>query len=462
MSGPDRAAPPPPAPIRHFDFPSIERRRLTNGIDLRVVRMSRLPVASVRLFVRGGEAALRHERGGLAVLTADALEGGTRKRSGTDLAAAFERIGARFDASAGWEGMSVDLYCVAERLPEALGLMAETLGEPAFPTDEVDRAREQQLAGLRQRLMDPGALASDSALARYFAEDVPYARALDGTVDSVAPLGRADLVGYADANLRPAGGGLVVVGDVDAAEVQALAERALGGWTGAPATVDDFAAVPASLERRVLVVDRPGSVQSEIRVGHMGAARVTPDFFPLSIANLVFGGMFTSRLNLNLREKNGFTYGVRSSYSMRSRPGPFEISTSVANDATAPAVREIFAEMERFSAEGATDEEVGAARDFAAGIFGVQLETSNQIASRVSQLVVFGLPDDYFHGYRDQMRAVTVEETAAAARLHLRPSEAQVVVVGDASDIAGPLEALGLGAFEVRAVQREGPSPASD
>jgi zinc protease len=189
---------------------------------------------------------------------------------------------------------------------------------------------------------------------------------------------------------------------------------------------------------------------------------VTPDFFPLSIANLVFGGMFTSRLNLNLREKHGFTYGVRSSYSMRSRPGPFEISTSVANDSTAPAVREIFAEMEEFSVRGATDDEVSAARDFAAGIFGVQLETSNQIASRVSQLVVFGLPDDYFHGYRDGMRAVTVEETAAAARLHLRPSEAQVVVVGEASAIAGPLEALGLGAFEVHAVQRDGGSPASD
>jgi predicted Zn-dependent peptidase len=172
--------------------------------------------------------------------------------------------------------------------------------------------------------------------------------------------------------------------------------------------------------------------------------------------------MFTSRLNLNLRERNGFTYGVRSSYSLRSRPGPFEVSTSVANDATAPAVREIFAEMERFAADGPTDGEVSAARDFAAGFFGVQLETSNQIASRVSQLVVFGLPDDYFHRYRDEVRAVTVEDAAAAARRHMRPSEAQVVVVGDASHVAGPLEALGLGPFEVRAVQREGQPPASD
>ncbi|MGE0158768.1 MAG: M16 family metallopeptidase [Gemmatimonadales bacterium] len=462
MIPPDRAAPPAPAPMRHFDFPPVARRRLSNGLDLRVVRMPRLPVASVRLFVRAGESALAHERAGLSVLTADGLDGGTRRRSGTELAAALERIGARFDASGGWEGTSIDLYCVADRLPEALGLLAEALLEPIFPQEEVDRAREQQLAGLRQRLMDPGALASDAALTRYYAADVPYSRPLDGSVGSVEALTRKDLVGYADANLRPGGGGLVVVGDVDVAEVAALAERALGSWSGEPASTDEFTAAPASLARRVLVVDRPGSVQSEIRVGHMGAARLTPDFFALSIANLVLGGMFTSRLNLNLRERNGFTYGVRSSFSLRSQPGPFEVSTSVANESTAPAVREIFAEMTKLADEGPTEDEVSAARDFAAGIFGVQLETSNQIASRVSQLVVFGLADDYFQRYRDDMRAVTLEAAAAAARRHVRPSEAQVVVVGDASQVAGPLEALGLGELEVRPVQREGARPASD
>jgi zinc protease len=166
--------------------------------------------------------------------------------------------------------------------------------------------------------------------------------------------------------------------------------------------------------------------------------------------------MFTSRLNLNLRERNGFTYGVRSSYSLRSRPGPFEVSTSVGNDATAPAVREIFAEMETLAEDGPTEDEVAAARDFAAGIFGVQLETSNQIAARVSQLVVYGLADDYFHRYRDDVRAVTRDEAAAAARRHVRPAEAQVVVVGDASQIAASLEALELGALEVRPVQRGG------
>ena len=449
MSAFDRDAPPGPGPIRHFDFPPVERRTLSNGLDLRVARMPRLPVASVRLFMRAGEGGLGVERAGLSVLTADSLDGGTKRRGGTELAEALERIGARLDASSGWEGTSVDLYCLADRLPEALGLLAESVCEPGFPAEEVDRAREQHLAGLRQRLMDPSALASDVALTRYFAQGVPYARVLDGSVESVTPLGREDLLGYADANFRPGTGGLIVVGDVDGREVATLAEKWLGFWKGAPASRDDFDVRPAATERRVLVVDRPGSVQSEVRVGHVGVERATPDYDALSVANLVLGGVFTSRLNLNLRERNGFTYGIRSGFSFRTRPGPFEISTSVGNEQTAPAVREILAELALFAEEGPTDEEVAAARDFAAGIFGLQLETSSQIASRVTQLVVFGLPDDYFHGYRDNVRGVTTEAAAEAARRHMRPGQVQIVVVGDADQIAGPLEALGLGPFDV-------------
>jgi zinc protease len=298
--------------------------------------------------------------------------------------------------------------------------------------------------------MDPSTLAGDAALGRYYAAGVPYARPLDGTVESASSLGREDLVGYARENLRPGTGGLIVVGDVEGSEVTALAEECLGSWSGLPALTESFEARVASTERRVLVVHRPGSVQSEVRVGHVGAARRTPDYHALSVANLVLGGMFTSRLNLNLREKNGFTYGVRSGFGFRSRPGPFEVSTAVGNDQTAPAVREILAELQLMADAGPTEDEVEAARDFAAGIFGLQLETSSQIGSRLTQLVVHGLPDGYYHRYRDDMKAVTVEAAAEAARRHVRPAEAQVVVVGDAEKVGPPLEALGLGPVEVR------------
>jgi len=449
MSVLDRDSPPKGGPIRSFDFPEVTRRTLSNGLDLRVARIARLPVVSARLFMRCGEGALSAAQAGLTVLTADALDGGTRKRSGTELAEALEGIGARFGSHGGWEGTSASMYCQADKLAEALPLLAEAVLEPSFPEAEVSRVRDQHLAGLRQRKMDPGSLASDAALARYFAADVPYARPADGSEASVAPLTRDDLQRYAEAHYRPAAGGLIVVGDVDADEMVELAERCFRGWEGAPASVADFEVEPATRERRVLVVDRPGSVQSEIRVGHVGTDRLTPDYFPLSVANMVLGGTFTSRLNLNLRERNGFTYGVRSRYSYRSRPGPFEVATAVGNESTAPAVAEILHELEGMASGGPTDQEVRAARDYAAGIFGLQLETVEQIASRVSQLVIFGLPDDYYGHYRDRMRAVVAADAAEAARRHMRPAEAQVVVVGDAEAVGPGLEALGLGGFEI-------------
>lgn len=449
MSLLDRSSPPTGGPIRNFDFPEADRRTLSNGLDVRVARVSRLPAVSVRLFIRSGEAALDADRSGLAVLTADALDGGTRRRSGTELAEALERIGARFGAHGGWEGTSAHVYCLADRLPEAMALLAEAVLEPSFPEDEVARAKQQHLAGIRQRKMDPGSLASDTALGRYFAEGVPYGRPQDGTERSIAPVTRDDLVGYADANYRPGSGGLVVVGDVDTTEVVELAERSFGSWTGAPASTADFEVTPRSRERRVLVVHRAGAVQSEVRVGHVGVDRLVPDYFELFVANMILGGTFSSRLNLNLRERHGFTYGVRSRFGFRARPGPFEISTAVGNDVTAPAVREILAELSGLVEGGPTEQEVASARDFVAGVFGLRLETVDQIGSRLSQLLIYGLPDEYYRDYRDRMRAVATDGAAAAARRHMRPDEAQVVVVGDADVVGRPLEELGVGSVEV-------------
>jgi len=280
VSSLDRASPPASGPIRHFDFPEVDRRALANGLDFRVARISRLPVVSVKLFMRSGEGALGHDRAGLAVLTADAVDGGTKKRSGTDLAEAFERIGARFSVASGWEGTSAALSCLADRLPDALGLLAETVREPAFPPDEVDRAKEQHLAGIRQRSMDPASLASDVARTRYFAEAVPYARPLDGTMESIAAVTRDGLRGYADANYRPDKGGLIVVGDVDADEVEALAEEHFHSWSGAPGSTDGFTVAPAAEGRRVLIVTgrarcspRSESATSGLRAPHQTIIR---------------------------------------------------------------------------------------------------------------------------------------------------------------------------------------------
>ena len=216
MSPVDRDHPPVPGGIRPFDFPEVDHRELGGGLDLRVARLSRLPVVSTHLFMRAGESSLKEANAGLAVLAGDALEGGTKRRSGTALAETLERLGARVGVSTGWEGTTVSLSCLAERLEEAVGILAEMVLEPDFPEDEVARNRDQQLAQIRQRHMDPASLASDQAARRIFAPEVPYARPLSGDVASVEGFGRDHVRGFAQEYYRPATGGLVVVGDVDA------------------------------------------------------------------------------------------------------------------------------------------------------------------------------------------------------------------------------------------------------
>ncbi|RMH21426.1 MAG: insulinase family protein, partial [Gemmatimonadetes bacterium] len=400
MTPVDRSAPPAPGPIRPFDFPPVEALEGPAGLPIRLVRLSRLPVATAYLVIDAGEGALPPERGGLAMLAGDALQGGTRHRPGAELAEAVEALGADLSVHVGWDSAVVSVSALAERLPEAFALLGEMLLEPAFPADEVERIRTQRLATIRQRAMSPSSLAADAFVRFAYAEGSSYARPQHGTAASVAGVDREAVAAYAATHHRPGRGGLVVAGDVDAREMAALAGDVLGDWSGTPpepAPPDDR---PRWRERRVVVVARPGAVQSEIRIGHVGEPRVCDHFFALRVFNTVLGGAFTSRLNLNLRERHGFTYGVRSRFSFRRHRGPWTVGTAVETAVTADAVREAMSEIERLVADGPTDDEVEAARDYIAGVFPLRLETTGQLAARVAEVLIYGLPDDYHATYR--------------------------------------------------------------
>jgi zinc protease len=450
MSALDRTRPPAPGVLRDFTFPDVVRRRLSTGLPVEVVRIPQLPVATALLVLPAGEDVLPEVRAGIAVLAGDALEGGTQRRTGVELAEALESVGADLDAGTGWNATTVSLSCLADRLPEALELLAEMVLEPAFPEDEVDRMRGQQLARIQQRSMDPGALASDAAAREIFADGEPYGRPLLGSPDSVSGVTPDTLRGFVDAYYRPQGGGLVVAGDVDPGEVTELAERVFGGWKGSPAARPVPVGAPRPGGRRIVVVDRPGSVQSELRLGHPGAPRAVSGYEALVVATAILGGTFSSRLNLNLREKHGFTYGVRGRMAYRRGPGPFSIGTAVDTGVTARAVQEAVQEVERYIAGGPTEDEVASARDYLAGIFPLRLESTGQVASRVAELRVYDLPPDFWSGYRDRIRGVTREEVLSAALQHIRPGDLAITVVGDANRVIGELEALDMGPVEVR------------
>ena len=234
-------------------------------------------------------------------------------------------------------------------------------------------------------------------------------------------------------------------------QVRSLVETHFGEWTGGTKLRPRIDAEPRTHERGIVVVHRADAVQSEIRIGHVGQARSTPLYFPLRVVNTVLGGAFTSRLNLNLREEHGFTYGVRSRFLVRRGAGPWCVSTAVGTDVTADAVREAVSEITTLVAEGPTEEEVDAARDYLAGVFPLELETTGQIAARIAELLVYDLPDDYYADYRDRIRSVTLEEACEVARSCIRPDEMTVVVGGDADEVQGPLEELGWGPVTVEA-----------
>jgi zinc protease len=397
----------------------------------------------------GGESVVPDATAGLAGLTGSALEGGTVKRGGPELAEAFEEIGSGFSVHTGWDSTTLSVTSLADRKREALGLLSEVLLEPAFPTSEVERIRSQRLAAIQQRRMDPGSLGDDSAAHFIFGDSVPYHRPLGGTRASVERLGPTEVRGFWGDWFRPRGGGLVMVGDVDPAEVEALAREFFGGWEGAPPKQAPFRVEPRNPRGGVVVVDRPGAVQSEIRIGQIGVARSSPHYFPLQILNTVLGGAFTSRLMLNLREEKGFTYGIRSRFSFRNQAGPFVISTAVATEVTAEAVVEALAEFHGLVRDGPTAEELTQSRDYLSGVFPLRLETTGQVAARIAELLVYDLPADFYSTYRDRIRGVTPQAVLEAGRACLGSDSLMVVVVGDGEKIGGPLEDLGLGPVEI-------------
>jgi zinc protease len=406
-------------------------------------------LASVALALDAGEVRSAPGEEGIAVLTGDALQGGTRRRTGAELAEALERYGSGIRVSTGWDAATVTLTCLADRLEPVLALLSEVVREPSFPVPEVERMRSQRLAAIRQRKMDPAGLADDELDHDVFPEAHPFHRPLGGTEASVAALERDRVAAFAGQAYSPLGAGVVMVGDLAADHVLDLVDRHFGSWSPGVAGDGTLPAVEPREKRAVRIVHRPGAVQSELRLGEPGPPRGHPDELPLRVANAVLGGAFTSRLNMNLREKHGFTYGVRSAFEARRRGGLFSVGTSVQTEVTAPALAEAVAELERFAAGGPEPDELAKARDYLAGVFPLRMETTAQLAARLTELIIYGLPDDYHHRYPDRVRAVDPETARSAVVRHIHPDRMSVVIVGDAERIVGPVESLGVGPVTV-------------
>jgi zinc protease len=455
MNALDRTIPPPASDIRPFAFPPVNRSTLGNGLTVFAARHGRLPVVTALLVLDAGAAREDVRQAGLAHLTANALDTGTATRSGEELAWEFEQIGVELTADATWDAILVHVTVPSARLEPALALLADVVRNPSFPEAEIERLRGEQLAEILQRQKEPRALANDMAAHFIFGEDALYGRPLVGTAARVGALTRGDVTAFHSEHFVPTKTSLVLVGDIDQRRASTLASSYFGDWQPTREGPAPAAPLQTSGERgtTVFLVDRPDAVQSEIRVGHIGVSRDHRDYFPLIVMNTVLGGAFTSRLNLNLRERQGFTYGVRSGFAFRRAPGPFVIHTAVATDVTARAVEEILAELRLIRTEGANDEEVDNARRYLAGILPLELQTTEQLAGRLADIVIFGLPDDYFASYPAHIAAVSKADVNRVAREQLKTDKLSIVVVGNAGAVIDELKTQGYGPVELHSRQ---------
>lgn len=449
----DRSRPPRVGPPASMTLHEPVRFTLANGLPVVLVERHELPVVSLQILVMGGATSLG--RAGLAALTADMLDEGTATRSSMEVATELERLGATFMSSAGVDAGQVELVALRHRLEPSLDLVADVVTAPAFPAGELERVRDERITHLVQQLDDPRALANNALSRTLFGPDHPYGLPLLGTRSSLRGITRADVVAHYRRHYHAGNATVLVAGDVSEAALRELLEPRFGGWHVAEAAPAPAAEALPTGAPKVVLVDRPGAAQSEIRVGKVAVDRATPDYFALTALNTVLGGSFTSRLNATLREERGYTYGAGSGFAMRRSPGPFVAQAAVHTPVTDDAVAVFLEEIRRMRDEPVPTDELERAKRYAALRLPQRFETVGDLTARLCEAVVYDLPGDYWSTWVERLLAVDPADVQRAAREHLDPRGTAVVVAGDRAAVEGPLRALGM-PLEILPAEPEG------
>ena len=433
---------------RPYRFPDFVRHRLPNGLGVWLVPLPERELVSVHLLTDAGAAAEPEEQGGVAALTAQLLVTGTRKLDAGAFAETTERLGIDVGSESSWDSARAGFSALGQHLEAGVELLADMVLEPRLDEGEFERLKAERLNDILQARAEPGRLADERFLDEVYAGGVPYGRLSAGRPETVEPLAVEDARAFHASRYAPNVVDIIVTGSFDPDAALAAIERRFGAWTGdGPGHRGIEPAQRGG--RRVVLVDRPGSVQSELRVGHLGIRRHDPRYFPATVMAALLGGVFGSRLNLRLREELGYTYGARCSFDPRRAVGPFTAVAAVQTEVTVDAIRELLGQLERIREAPPEEQELAEVRDFLVGVFPLRFETTGGIAAAIEPLAVYDLPDDWWHAYRSRLEAVTADEVHAVARDLIRPDEALIVVVGDASQLREPLAAADLGPVEI-------------
>ena len=444
----DRTAPPPLGADPTLEFPAIHRDQLANGLRLWAVAHHAVPATTAILLLPAGAASDPPDRPGLAALTGDLADEGAGERSALELHDALARLGARLDTDVGADATTLALTVLSRHLDAALDLAADVACRPAFDEAEFERVRERRLHRLIQ-LRDQPAAVADRAFLDLLYPDHPYGHLAIGTEESLRALALDEVRALHDRAYALSGATLILVGDGDPKDLLAAGARAFAGRprAGMAAVGPPAAPSPPGPPRaRFALVHRPRAAQSELRLGCVTTSRHTPEYHALLVLNMVVGGQFVSRVNLNLRERKGYTYGARSTFDLRRGPGPFLLQASVQTDATAEAIREALGELDDLrGARPVEDAELEAARAALTRGYPRSFETAGQIARACAQLALYQLPDEYFMEFVPRVRAVDRAAVTAVARKYFVPEALVTLVVGDRERVLPVAERAGLG-----------------
>lgn len=450
---PDRVRPPQPGPPPTLKLPALQKRQLANGLPVWLVELHEVPVAQVNLVVFSGGADDPPGKFGVTSLMTAMLTEGAGSRSALEIADAVDFLGADLGAASTFDASAVRLHVPVARLGDALPMMADVALRPTFPDPELERVRQQRLTALLQSRDDAATIAGQAFARVLYGQTHRYGTGMAGTAATLKAFTTADLRAHYAATFRPNNSALIVVGDIVPDRVMTQLESSFGGWRtpGAAAAVK-LPEVGGRAAREIYLVDKPGAPQTQIRIGSVAVARSTPDFFPIQVMNTILGGSFASRLNMNLREKHGYTYGASSNFDMRATAGPFTAAAGVQTDKTSESLKEFFNELNGILQPVPADE-LARSKNYVALRFPSGFESTADISRRLEEAAIYRLPEDYFAKYVQNIESVTAADVQRAAKTYVQPGKVAIVVVGDRTVIEPGLRALNLGPIRIVTIE---------
>jgi len=442
-----RANAPKPGPAPKFTLPVPEQAKLPNGLTILLVERHNLPFVSATLYTTSGSELNPLDKPGLSSFVADMLTEGTTNRSALKFAEDADQIGASIAAGAGYSSGTVSLSSLGWNAGAAMDLVSDAALHPVFAEKEVERVRSQRVTAVLQENDEPFALAQRTASRLVFPSS-PYGFSAIGTEASNKAITRGDLTGFWQKAYVPSNAVLAIAGDLTLPQAKELATKYFGAWSGAASAAASLS-TPAPPARSIAIVDKPGAPQTFLLAAGLGAKRSTPDYVPLEVMNTALGGLFSSRINMNLREEHGYTYGAQSFFNYRRFVGPFLAGGAIRTDVTAPATQELFKELTRIREAELTADELQKAKDsFSKSLVGL-FETTGDISSTIGGQFVFGLPLDYYRDLPAQIDKVTAADALRVAKQYINPNAIVVVEVGDRAKIEPELKKLDLGPVNV-------------